>query len=130
MPKKDEPPQITAESHLGPQLGTDTTELVQGRYDPRILSKLHPLDPIWMGYFLNKKDKRGGKFCKAFIGNMLRLKRSEDGWGTNKIIQFTAAAKGAPSVGELVKKPGWLGRNVTDRTWKKKAEEEGSTVVE
>lgn len=130
MSKKDEKPQLTAESHLGPQLGTDTTELALGKYDPRIFSKLHPLDPIWMGYFLNKPKKKGGRFCRTFIGNVLKLKRSEEGWGTNKIIQFTAAAKGTPSVGELMKKPGWLGRNVTDRAWKKKAEEEGSTVVE
>jgi len=45
------------------------------------------------------------------------------------MIQMVAGAKGAPSVGELQKQPGWFGRNITDRKWEKKAEEEGRTVV-
>lgn len=130
MVKDKETEQLTAESVLGPQLGSDPEKLVKARYDNRILSKIHPFEPACMAYFLRKSNKKGGRFWRGLIDDMLKLKRSEEGWGTNKIIQFTAATKGAPSVGELQRKPGILQRNITDRDWKKKAEEQGRTVVE
>ncbi|NIT04094.1 hypothetical protein GTO10_04180 [Candidatus Saccharibacteria bacterium] len=46
------------------------------------------------------------------------------------MIQMVAGAAGAPSVGDLVKKPGVLQRNITNRGWKKEAEEKGQTIVE
>lgn len=130
MVKEKETEQLTAESVLGPQFGTDPVILVKGKYDNKIYSKIHPFEPACMAYFLRKQDKRGGRFWKGLIGDMLKLKRSEEGWGTNKTIQFTAATKGAPSVGELQRKPNIFQRNVTDRDWKEKAQEQGRTIVE
>jgi len=104
--------------------------MAEGRYDNKILSNLHPVEPACMAYFLRKKSHKGGRFWKGLIADMLKLKRSQEGWGTNKKIQFTAASKGAPSVGELVKRPGWIARHTTKRDFDKKAREEGKTVVE
>jgi len=125
--KKEE---LTAESHLGPQLGSDTTELVKGKVDMRRLSKLGPLDKAWISYFLLKKPKKGGRYTNRFCENYMNLAVSEDGWRVNKMIQMVAGSKGAPSVGELQKKPNIVARNVTQRDWEKKAREEGKTIVE
>jgi hypothetical protein len=125
-----EQPEVTAEGTLGPQMGTDTVDLVQGRYDPLILSKLGPLAKYWISYFMLVPAHRGGNFYQNFCKMYVRTARSEEGWQQNKFIQFTAGAKGAPTVGELMKKPNVLSRNITHRDWKKEAEEEGKVVVE
>lgn len=123
-------PEITAEVVLGPQLGSDLADIEKKRFDMRRLSKINQLDKVWISYFLLKKKKRGGRFATAFCLNYLNLAVSEDGWRTNKMIQFNAASKGVGGVGELVKRPGLLQRNVTNRDWKKKADEKGATIVE
>ena len=131
MSKKDEKPQEpTAEGTLSPQFGTDTTDLVKGKFDMRRLSKINQLDKIWIAYFVMTRPEEGGDFAKDFCANYLNLAVSEDGWRVNKMIQAIAGSKGATGVGELMKRPGLLQRNITQRDWKKKAEEEGKTVVE
>lgn len=123
-------PEITAEATLGPQMGTDTVDMVQGRYDPLILSKLGDLAKYWISYFNLVPNHRGGNFYRKFCAQYLKVARSEEGWQQNQMIRFTAGAKGAPTVGELMKKPNILVRNLTNRDWQKKAEEEGKVVVE
>ena len=130
MSRRTEKEELTAESHLGPQLGTDTVDLVKGKVDMRRLSKLGPIDKAWLSYFSMLSDEEGGEFARRFCDNYINYAVSEEGWRTNKMIQMVAGSKGAPSVGELVKRPGVLQRNITDREWKKKAEEQGQTIVE
>ena len=125
--KKEE---ITAEGVLAADFGSDQTIISKGTVDIRRFSKIGPIDKFCLAYFLNVPDARGGRFWRTICGNFLNLACSEDGWKTNKAIQLVAGSKGAPSVGELQKKPGVLQRNITDRDWKKKAEEEGRTIVE
>jgi len=129
--REKEKEELTAESHLGPQLGSDTIDLVKGKVDMRRLSKLpSPLDKVWISYFMLIGDEEGGEFARAFCNNYLNLAVSDDGWRVNKMIQMVAGSKGAPSVGELQKKPNIVARNVTQRDWEKKAREEGKTIVE
>ena len=131
MSKKEEKSkEPTAEGMLAPQFGTDSVDLTRGRFDSRIYAKIGPLDVIWIGFFKMVPDMEGGEFCKEFCENYLKLTRSEDGWQQNKQIQVIAGSKGAMGVGELMKRPGLLQRNITQRDWKKKAEEEGKTIVE
>lgn len=131
MVKKDEKePLQTAESTLSPQFGSDTVDLVHGIYDVRRLTKLNPLEKAWISYFLLLPTMEGGDFARAFCSGYMNLAMSEEGWNKNKMIQMTAASKGAPGIGELFKKPGWFARNLTRRDWQKKADEEGKTVVE
>lgn len=130
MSEDEKKQEITGESALAPQIGSDVTEISTGMFDPRITSKLTPLDKIWIAYFLQKKDKRGGAFAKRFCVNYLKLATSEDGWRINKMIQAIAAGKGVPTaIGEIVRRPNWIRRHTTDRDWEKKAEESGATVV-
>lgn len=138
MPKEKPQEQITAEVILAPQIGTDTTLLVKGKYDIRRLSKLNPLEKAWLSFFLledgpDGKDKDltgGGGYYAEFCDGYMNLSVSEEGWRVNKLIQMVAASKGAPGVGELQRKPNILQRNITDRKWKQNADEQGRTVVE
>lgn len=125
--KKEE---ITAEGVLAADFGTDQIDIAKGQVDIRRFSKIGPFDKIWIAYFLQVPKERGGGFARKFCYHFLNLACSEDGWKTNKAIQLVAGSKGAPSVGELQKKPGWIGRNVTKRDWKKEADEEGRTIAE
>ena len=126
----EKPPEVTAEGELSPQMGSDKIDLMAGRLDMRRLSKLGPIDKAWLSYFILLGPEEGGDFAKAFCNNFINFAVSDDGWRVNKMIQAIGASKGAPGVGELVKKPGLLQRNLTDRDWKKKADEEGKTIVE
>ena len=130
MVKEEKEKQLTAEGTLAPQFGSDTTTMVKGKFDIRLLSKIGPLDVIWLGYFMNLPDEEGGEFARMFCENYLYLSNSEEGWRMNKMNQAIAGSKGATAVGALMKKPGIVARNITDRGWKKRAEEEGKTVVE
>lgn len=120
----------TAEEALAPQLGSDVSDIQQGKFNMLRLSKIDPIDIIVISHFLQVPPERGGNYAKKFFTNYLNLAVSVDGWRTTKIIQAIQGSKGASSVGELMKRPGWLGRNVTQRDWKRRAEEEGKTVVE
>lgn len=120
----------TAEQTLAPQLGTDIADLVNKKVDMRRLSKLGPIDKVWIAYFLLLEPEEGGDFAYQFCDNFLNLAVSEDGWRVNKMIQMVAGSKGVGGVGELMKKPSWVGRNITQRSWQKKADEEGKTIVE
>lgn len=128
--KEEETKEPTAEGMLSPQFGTDPKRLAMGEFDHRIYSKIGDLDVIWLSFFSMVPDTEGGEFCKEFCENYTLFSRSEDGWQQNKQIQVIAGSKGATSVGELVKKPGFIQRNITQRDWKKKAEEEGKTIIE
>ena len=131
MSKKEEKPsEPTAEGHLAPQFGSDTVDLVKGKVDMRRLSKINPIDKAWISFFLLVDEEEDGGYFKEFCEQFLNLSVSEEGWRVNKMIQAIAGSKGATGVGELMKRPGLLQRNITQRDWKKKADEEGKTVVE
>jgi len=128
---KEKRPNPTAEETLGPQLGTDPKHLsIFHTFDPRILSKLEPTDVLWISYFSRIPDLEGGEYARDFIADFEKYAVSVEGWRTNKMIQMVAAGKGTTSGVEFLKKPGWFGRNISDRKWKEKAEEEGKVIVE
>ena len=118
------------ESPLVAQLGSDIVDLKTGKVDMRRLSKTGPLEKVWIAYFLMLEDEEGGDFARGFCHNYLNLAVSEEGWRVNKMIQMEGAQQGAPTIGELAKKPNVLQRNITQRDWRKKADEEGRVIVE
>lgn len=132
MSTKDEKKQeITAETSLAPQFGSDTRIIAQGEFDQMIMANIDEAVIVPVAYFLAKPKHKGGNFCKNFFGNYLKLSRAKNGWNSNKMIQETQASKGVASgVGEIVKKPNIVQRNVFDRKWRDRAEEKGATVVE
>jgi len=124
-------PEITAESSLAPQLGSNPALMARtGEFDIRKHTKINDIIAFCAAYFRRLPDEEGGEFARNFFDDLLHLSTSIDGWNVNKEIQMVAGSKGVGSVGELVKKPGIIQRNVTNRAWKKQADEEGKTVVE
>jgi len=129
--RKTEKQEVTAETQLAPQLGADYKKIARGEWDARIQSKLpSPIVAICGSYFCMLPDEEGGEFARGFFDNLYRTLVSVDGWNVNKQVQMVGASKGQPTIGELRKKPGWLGRNLTQRDWQRQADEEGQTVVE
>jgi len=64
--EKKEREQPTAESTLGPQLGSDIEILSKmHKVDMRRLSKLGPIDKAWLSYFTLLEPEEGGDFAKA-----------------------------------------------------------------
>jgi hypothetical protein len=117
------------ETIVGPQLATDPVLLAQGLSDARRISKISGIEAIAYSWFLAVPDYRGGTWSKQFVANMLNLRMSEDGWRANQLVRLVASSKGVPAI-DVVKRPGFIGRNFTNKDWKQKAEAEGKEVVE
>jgi len=128
--KQEKKIEVTAETVLGPQIGSHPVRIVQGEYSEEIMTKINPIEKAWLSYFEMVPDLEGGEFAKEFCRKYKAHSRSVDGWNVNKMIQMVAGSKGVTAIGELKKKPGILQRNITDRGWKKKAEEKGEVIVE
>ena len=129
MSKKEEK-EKSIEVIAGEQLLSDLIDLAKGRIDVRRLTKISDLQIADMSLLLTIPRHRGGDLIRKIIYNDLNLSMSEAGWRSNLIVRFIAGSKGTTSVlGDIAKKPGWVGRHITDRDWEKKAEEEGKVVV-
>ena len=121
--------QRAVEFFLGSQLGSDDSDLMAGKVNTKRLSKISELESFCFPYFMEIPSYRGGNVAKKIVNHKLDLNMSVNGWRANLINNFVGATRGVPSV-EMAKKPGWVGRNLTKKDWKEKAEEEGKIVVE
>ena len=127
--KKTEKEQKPIEFVIGEQLASDAVKLIKGRSDPRRLSMISEAEVLALSYFSQIPHNEGGEYCESFIEDYLTLKMSVGGWRSNQLIRLVQGSKGV-AAGELVKKPGVVGRLITNRDWKEKAEREGATVIE
>ncbi len=124
--RKDEKP---IEFVIGEQLASDAQELIKGRSDARRLSLITEPEALAMAYFLQVPRLEGGDYARDFIASFLNLKMSILGWRSNQLIRLVQGSKGVVA-GEITKKPGFIGRHITDRGWKERAEREGARVIE
>jgi hypothetical protein len=133
MPRKrrEEKEEQSAETTLAPQLGATPLKMAGGEWDIRKQSNLpNELIAVSASYFTNLPKQRGGRFARKFFDNLFHMLPSVRGWNVNKQVQMVGAAKGAPTISEIKKKPNILARHTTQRDWKEKAEEEGQIIVE
>jgi len=114
---------------IGEQLASDWVKLIKGQSDPRRLSIVNEPEVLALSYFSQIPDNEGGEYVRDFISDFLNLKMSLGGWRSNQLIRLVQGSKGVVA-GEIVKKPGIIARNITNRDWKDKAEREGARVVE
>ena len=124
--KSDE---IPVEMFVGQELGTTGSIQVLDENDSRQNSLLNEAEVLALSYFSQVPDNRGGKYARVFIEEYRRHKMSLGGWRANQLIRLVAGSKGV-SADKMVKKPGFIGRLVTDRDWKEKAEKEGAQIIE
>ena len=124
--KSDE---IPVEMYVGQELGSTGSIQVQDENDSRQNSLLNEAEVLALSYFSQVPDNRGGKYARTFIEDYRRHKMSLGGWRANQLIRLVAGSKGV-STDKMVKKPGFIGRHITDRDWKEKAEKDGAQIIE
>lgn len=116
---------------LAPQLGSDNKFLIEQESDHRVTAVLEPMGQAALGYF----DYRGKidkvRFWDHIVKWELASTPSINGLGRRQIIQETAAAAGVGKGAiDIAEKPGWVGRNISERDWKEKAMKRGEAVPE
>ncbi len=114
---------------LGPQLGTDGVQLSKGLIDQRKYAVLTPLQQLALAHFDYRGNVQGNRYFARLTDFILNSSPSLHGRGRQDTIELAAAASGSRSVA-TARKPGWFTRNVTDRDWQKKAEQQGKVVEE
>ena len=110
-------------SSLAPQLGSDMRDVARGRIDMRRLTVINDDD---IGTLLYAKIRARKSRVWAEIYNMfLNLKVLVGGRGRRDIIRMEAVSKGGPAAVESeIRRPGWIGRHVTQRDWEQQQREE------
>lgn len=124
--KSDE---IPVEMYVGQELGSTGSVQAQDENDSRQNSLLNEAEVLALSYFEQIPRLEGGEYAKDFCESFRRHKMSLGGWRANQLIRLVAGSKGV-SADKMVKKPGFIGRHVTNRDWKEKAEQEGAQVIE
>lgn len=123
--KKEE--QTPVEVIILPQLASSDGFVAFGLNDERKLTKISAAEAFTAAYFDGVPSYRGGNWAKEYMKRFVIYKQSEEGWRANQLIRGIMAAKGTPQVG-LAKKPGIIGRYLTERDWKEKAQSQGLEV--
>lgn len=65
-----------------------------------------------------------------FVTLILRGVKGVNGFNMKVGENIATSLAGSGGQKKLMKKPGWAGRNITNRSWQDKAENEGAEVVE
>jgi len=98
---------------LGPQLGTDGTDLAEQRINKMRFSRLNLLEILPIMYFKGHKNP----WIKNRMDDYLDLKMSFEGHERSKVIADVLKSFGGSREQPKKKKDerGWVGRNVTKR---------------
>ena len=124
--KSDE---IPVEMFVGQELGTTGSIQALDENDSRQNTNLNEAEVLALSYFSQVPDNMGGKYAKKFIEDYRRHKMSVGGWRANQLIRLVAGSKGV-ATGKVVRKPGLIGRAITNRGWKENAQLEGAEIIE
>ena len=123
--------QTVVASNLSPQLGSDTTKLMEGEFDMQRLGIITQELQMALAYFIWRgggqkyddgtgkiRTRKGVKFWSHMTKLVLNLSPAVKGIGRKQLIEMQrATTPGAPPAPEP-SEPGWLGRNVTQRNWR------------
>lgn len=121
--------EIPVEMFVGQELGTTGSIQVLDENDSRQNSLLNEAEVLALSYFSQIPYLEGGDYAKNFIESYRRHKMSLGGWRANQLIRLVAGSKGVAS-GKVVRRPGLMGRLVTNRGWKENAQLEGAEIIE
>lgn len=116
---------------LVPQMGSDFKKIDEGGIDQRKFAVLEsPQQQIALGHFDYRAEVDGVRFFKHMVDWLLNSSPSlSHGLGRRQVIQTIASATGG-QIPNIAERPGWIGRNVTKRSWKRDAEQRGENVVD
>lgn len=121
--------EIPVEMFVGQELGSTGSVQIMDENDSRQNSLLTEPEILALSYFSQIADNRGGQYARKFNEEYRRHKMSTGGWRANQLIRLVAGSKGVSSA-KIVRKPGFIGRHVTDRAWKENAQLEGAEIIE
>lgn len=121
--------EIPVEMFVGQELGTTGSIQVLDENDSRQFSILNEAEVLAISYFEQIPVLEGGDYARAFCESFRRHKMSLGGWRANQLIRLVAGSKGV-TASKIVRKPGFIGRHVTNRGWKEKAQLEGADIIE
>lgn len=118
-----------AGASLASQLGTNAKLLAQGKINMKILTVLTDPKNIPRGMrsvvlLQSYADVFGDKAIGTLVSNYLDLLVSIRGRGRRDLLRAESVRKGgAVDLEPEIEKPGWLERNIWNRTWEEKEKE-------
>lgn len=128
----DKPGQLT-EERLLPQLGASPKRMMETmEYDERIQSNITKEESYWITEcYLLSDEAENKEFYPSLAEIHLAVTRSVNGWTSNNELKAAKATGGSPAApSDRAVKPGFIGRNLTNRKWKEKAMAKGEEVEE
>jgi len=102
----------------------------KGEIDEWKLSKIPGRALISLIYFYHRGEYDKVRFYKNFVDLILRGSKSIDGLGLNLLKDISIGLAGGGKQRKLMKKPGFIGRQVTKRGWKEKAKRDNAEIIE
>ena len=119
----DRGPEVVATT-LAPQLGSNAQHLGRGDFDMRKLSVIEQKD-IPLLIYAKIRGKKSTAWASIYE-EFLNLQVSVGGRGRRDIIRMEGVSKGGLPDSDLTpqEKPGFLERNIFNRDWKKKQQNE------
>ena len=120
---------IPVEMFVGQELGSTGSIQALDENDSRQNSMLNEAEVLAISYFEQVPYLEGGEYARAFCESFRRHKMSLGGWRANQLIRLVAGSKGVAS-GGIVRKPGFIGRHITNRGWRENAQLEGDQIIE
>lgn len=101
-----------------------------GAIDEWKMSKISGRALLSLIYFNHRGTHDGVRFYKEFVELFMRGSHSIDGGGLKMLENIAIGMSGGGSNRKLVKRPGAIGRYITNRGWKEKAKRENARIVE
>ena len=120
---------IPVEMFVGQELGSTGSIQALDENDSRQNSMLNEAEVLAISYFEQVPYLEGGEYARAFCESFRRHKMSLGGWRANQLIRLVAGSKGV-AAGGIVRKPGFIGRHLTNRGWRENAQLEGDQIIE
>lgn len=110
-----------------PQLASDQRVLQKGGSDWRKLGVINEQEQVAFGHFWYRYKVGKVRYWGFQVKWNMISSISVGGLGRRQLISAQAATMGQPAE-EVAERPGWVGRNLTNRSWKDKAQAEGKVV--
>lgn len=102
----------------------------KGGIDEWKLSRINGRALLSLIYFQHRGEHDHVRFYKEFVDRFMRGSKSIEGYGLKMMENIAIGISGGGASRKLVKKPGWVGRNITNKKWREKADRENARVVE
>lgn len=101
---------------LVPQMGTDRSDLEEGKFDTRRFTNITEVDIIWLSWFDTLPDKYGGQWARAWAEAYRNHSYSVDGENKKLVVAMQQAVSGGRDASPKKKDDrSWIQKNVTQR---------------